>query len=159
MTHTYKMIMNLLHFSFLCIQVVAALQLQANQTNKTKTLQLRAWRKQALTEQLRAYFKSQEGVKLSILFRILKRDPKERYQYTKPSDIFNLRKFLESLSNLRSPQKSGEFLANSPKSLQTNSEIFHGEPLQKLSIKNRVFYISWKLTIWPKKLPKNYFKI
>ena len=57
-------------------------------------------------------------------------------------DIFTLRNFLESLSLLRSPQKSGEFLANSPRSLRTNSEIFQGEPLQKLSTKNRVFYIS-----------------
>ena len=55
------------------------------------------------------------------------------------ADIFTLRKFLESLSTLRSPQKSGEFLENSPKALRTNSEIFQGEPLQKLSTKNHVF--------------------
>ena len=61
-----------------------------------------------------------------------------RYEFSSP-DIFTLRKFLESLSTLRSPQKSGEFLENSPKALRTNSEIFQGEPLQKLSTKNHVF--------------------
>ena len=61
----------------------------------------------------------------------------------------NIRKFL----TLRSPDKSGK---NSP-ALRTNSEIFQGEPLQKLSTKNHVFSYFPKMNNLTSLLPKKYF--